>query len=182
MGVALKTCSECGKERDYRHFYADSTSPDGRRSECKFCTRERREQKREKWREERVERVEKKVLDAMDALCKTSNVAAKDVPHLTELLESIFSSIGGAPGFAMFWLEQFHSTKPGSAQRLKLLEMLVRMNAKASEAGYIDQPLSDKDDEELKEEKKLMLRQLAQQAGLKVVDDDGHDQQRAATA
>lgn len=36
----LKTCSDCGETRDVSCFYAESSSKDGYRNECKICKRD----------------------------------------------------------------------------------------------------------------------------------------------
>lgn len=177
-----KICSVCGLDRPARDYHGNRDAPDGLRAECRFCSKEARQAAQEKSRIERVSSVEQRLLEALDALVKSSGVAPKDVPHLTETLESIFSAIGGAPGFTMIWLEQLQHTKPGSPQRMKLLEQLVRMQTKASEEGYIDQPLADKDDEELRERRRKTIQELAAEAGLRVVDDDSESDSGTAAA
>lgn len=99
---------------------------------------------------ERAQRLDDAVLRTFDELAALPIGSA--VPHVTELLESFMSICGGADGLARLYVMQILAAEPGSAERGRCLDRLVKLVESVSKDGHSKKPLRLMDDIELQQE------------------------------
>jgi hypothetical protein len=74
-----------------------------------------------------------------------------NIPHSTELLESIYTLFGGVNGLANELAHTYHSAPPGGRIRTSILESVVRLTNNVAESGAVQKPVSLMTDAELEE-------------------------------
>jgi hypothetical protein len=72
-----------------------------------------------------------------------------NIPHSTELLESIYTLFGGVNGLANELAHTYHSAPPGGRIRTSILESVVRLTNNVAESGAVQKPVSLMSDDEL---------------------------------
>ena len=74
-----------------------------------------------------------------------------NIPHSTELLESIYTLFGGVNGLANELAHTYHSAPSGGRIRTSILESVVRLTNNVAESGAVQKPVSLMTDAELEE-------------------------------
>ena len=136
-----RTCEACGEPKKMASFRKSKTG-EGHDYVCKGC-----QQKIAKNR--RLERLE---TQACKSFLAKARGGGSDIPHTSEMLESIMTLFGGSHGFAAMLSHQYHSAPPGGRIRNQVLEMIVRLTGKVAESGATRAPVSLMSDEELEAE------------------------------
>lgn len=72
-----------------------------------------------------------------------------NIPHSTELLESIYTLFGGVNGLANELAHTYHSAPPGGRIRTSILETVVRLTNNVADSGAVQKPVSLMSDDEL---------------------------------
>ncbi len=72
-----------------------------------------------------------------------------NIPHSTELLESIYGLFGGVNGLANELAHTYHSAPPGGRIRTSILETVVRLTNNVADSGAVQKPVSLMTDDEL---------------------------------
>jgi hypothetical protein len=72
-----------------------------------------------------------------------------NIPHSTELLESVYNLFGGVNGLANELVHTYHSAPSGGRIRTSILETVVRLTNNVAESGAVQKPVSLMTDDEL---------------------------------
>lgn len=158
MEPGQRCCQECGE------IYPESVESfppqeDGSLSvACVKCVGRKRRDLGLKKSERRAGMMKKMEKVAVDALLENAVRGGANIPHSAELLEQIMSYWGGTSGFSALLVKQYFDSKPGSSQRGKMLEMVVRLVQKNVDQGGAQKPLTLWSEEELDSELKDRFR------------------------
>lgn len=162
----IKMCTMCAQElpatADY--FDRDSSKPSGFKSVCKACRAIKDDHDKNLRLDENVRLMD----DAALAMLQQMARGGSDVPHVAEVYQNIMQAFDGAGGFAVHFMNQYLSCKPGSAMRNKLLETIVSMSKHVSESGAAQIPLELMSDEDLQNKLEQQTRKI-----LRIADVDG---------
>ena len=109
---------------------------------CRKC-------KKQRIRKAHLEKIE---ATAVESFCSRSISGGVNIPHTAEMLEALMNYFGGVNGFASIAMKQYWDAKPGSRMRSGILEMIVRLTSKNTEAGGARKPIDLYSEEELEEE------------------------------
>lgn len=160
----LKMCTECGMElpctSDY--FDRDKTHADNLKNVCKLCRSAKHEERALAARDERLKKIDEASLKMLDRMVKIGS----DVPHMAELYQRLMEIYDGVGGFAAHYMAQYLSAAPGSAVRQKMLDRIIALGIKVSEAGHAQLPVELMEDEDLQ----LQLQKQAQKFLVHYVD------------
>ena len=74
-----------------------------------------------------------------------------NIPHSTELLESIYGMFGGVQGVASELAWTYHTAPAGGRIRTSILETVVRLTNNVAESGAVQKPVSLLTDDEIEE-------------------------------
>jgi hypothetical protein len=120
---------------------------------CKSCIRAQRAK-------QKLERAERR---ATEAFLKSKAVkdGGSNIPHVSELLESVYTLFGGVNGLANQMALTYHAAPPGGRIRTSILESIVRLTTKAAESGATQKPVSLMTDDELEQKLALKLQTAA---------------------
>jgi len=135
-----RRCEACQipKKLEAKNFYRAKTS-DEFDYICKTC----------KKAIQRKRKLDKLEANACDAFISKANNGGSDIPHTSELLESIMSLMGGSNGFAAALLHQYNSAPAGGRIRTQILQLVSKLTEKVAESGATRAPASLLSDEEL---------------------------------
>jgi hypothetical protein len=89
---------------------------------------------------------------AVESFCSRTISGGANIPHTAEMLESMMNYFGGVNGFSSICMKQYWDAKPGSRIRSGILEMVVRLATKNTEAGGAKKPIDLYTEEELEAE------------------------------
>jgi len=154
---SLRTCSLCNIELPLTASYFDRKrdAPDGFRSECKQC----RKEKREKGNRDDGQLIDPNDDDAsakaMRRLKRSlMNAPANEsrLPHQAEIYERLMDLAGGASGFAELYMASVLAAPVGSINRQKGLDAILRLGIKVSEDGQANQRIEDMSQEDIERE------------------------------
>jgi hypothetical protein len=100
---------------------------------------------RAKRKQDRMER------RAVTKFVKTASVArgGSNIPHTSEMLESIMALFGGVNGMANTMAMQYYAASPGSRIRNQILEMIMKLVARTAETGGTAKPTTLMSDAEI---------------------------------
>jgi len=98
---------------------------------------------------------------AVASFVSAASTGGQNIPHSSELLERLMEYFGGTSGFSSLLVKQFFDSPPGGAARTKMLEAIVRLVVKNTDAGGAKKPLGLWSEEELEIELDGRLRVLA---------------------
>lgn len=141
--IGWRTCSACElpKELTGKHFPkikgSDDFSP-----VCKSCTKALMQKKK-------LERLE---ANACGDFLKKAGKGGSEIPHTSEMLESIMHLLGGSHGFASALISQYHAAPAGGRIRTQILEMVAKLTTKVAESGATRAPIALMSDSELEAE------------------------------
>lgn len=158
MEPGQRCCQECGEiyPENQTNFPADSAGVLS--VACVGCIARKRRERKRKEVARRSGMMKKMEKVAVDALLENAVRGGANIPHSAELLEQIMSYWGGTSGFSALLVKQYFDSKPGSSQRGKMLEMVVRLVQKNVDQGGAQKPLTLWSEEELEEELKDRFR------------------------
>lgn len=143
----MKMCNECGMELpatpDY--FDVDNDKDDGLKTICKGCRKLGSEVKRNTKISENIDMMDKASLALIRQLAR----GGSECPHVAELYQNIMQAFDGAGGFAIHFMNQYLAAQPGSTQRTKMLDLLMRLATKVTDSGAAQMPLDLMSDEDL---------------------------------
>tara|TARA_Y100001936_G_scaffold57706_1_gene56769 strand:- start:8234 stop:8770 length:537 start_codon:yes stop_codon:yes gene_type:complete len=148
--MAKKACTTCRVEYPVtkEFWHRDNSAHDGFRSTCKMCRAEEVEKNRRKKLDDRVSKIEDAGIDLLDNMSK----GGSSVPHMAETFQKIMEAFGGPGGFSQQVMSTFYKAAPGSLQRQRILEAVLRLNIKVSESGAAQKSLEELTNEELDKE------------------------------
>jgi hypothetical protein len=148
--MSKKACTNCRVEYPVtkEFWHRDNSASDGFRSTCKMCRAEDVEKKRKSKLDDRVTKIEDAGIDLLDQMSK----GGSSVPHMAETFQRIMEAFGGPGGFSQQVMSTFYKAAPGSLQRQRILEAVLRLNIKVSESGAAQKSLEELTNEELDSE------------------------------
>jgi hypothetical protein len=86
---------------------------------------------------------------AVVAFTNKAKNGGSNIPHTSEMLESVMSLFGGSQGLASAMAQQYYAAPPGGRIRTSILELIMRLVVKTAETGGTTKPASLMTDEEL---------------------------------
>lgn len=163
--VGWRVCEACGVPKELKHFpmitEKGKAGNGAREFVCKIC----RTKLRQKHKMERME------TRACHAFIENARTGGSDVPHISEVLESVLRLFGGSDGFAGALVAQFYAAPPGGRLRTQILESIVRLTAKVADSGATRAPAALMSDEDLEQEiEKRMQTAVLQYKGQKFIE------------
>jgi hypothetical protein len=138
-----RTCEACGTPKALKSFRQSKAGVHD--FVCRGC-RQKLQQKR------KLEKLESRACENFLTRASDSLSGGSNIPHTSELLESIMTLFGGTQGFASMLASQYHAAPPGGRIRTSVLEMITRLTVKVAESGATRAPVSLMSDEELEVE------------------------------
>lgn len=140
-----RACEACGHVMPLtdRHWPRKPGTQYSYQHVCKSCVRAQKTKRK-------LERAERR---ATAAFLNSSAVKSggSNIPHVSELLESVYTLFGGVNGLANQMAMTYHAAPPGGRIRASILESVVRLTTKAAESGATQKPVSLMTDEELEQ-------------------------------
>jgi|TARA_R100000458_G_scaffold59277_1_gene69371 hypothetical protein len=121
-----------------------------------MCRSEEVEKNRKEKVSKAIDKVEDEGVDILDTLIK----GGSDVPHMGETFQRIMEAFGGPGGLAQQIAATFYRSAPGSQQRQRILESILRLNIKVSESGAAQKSFEELTNEELDEEIERSMRSV----------------------
>jgi hypothetical protein len=106
---------------------------------CKACHKAQKGKRK-------LERMEGR---SVQAFVKQAKTGGSNIPHTSEMLESIMSLFGGSQGLASTMAQQYWAAPPGGRIRTSILELIMRLVVKTAESGATAKPVSLMSDEEI---------------------------------
>lgn len=140
----VQTCRTCGFEKMVSEFHSDGKG--GHRLDCKECRGVLDERKTHQVILERVEKLDRATLNLLDEYAKN----AENLPHMADLTQALIGAFGGLGGFQVHFMAQYLSSKPGSMQRTKMLDLVARLVVKTTELGAAKLPLDLMEDDDVR--------------------------------
>ena len=152
----MRSCKKCKKELpdDAFHLAADGK----RHPACKTCRASYERKRRKQRKDERLDKIER---DAVDLFCSAAKMGGANIPHSSELLETLLEYMGGTRGFANLYMKQYYDSPAGGAFRTKQLETIVRLVTNNTAMGGAKKPLSLWSEEGLEDELRQRLLETA---------------------
>lgn len=159
-----RVCHSCGKAFPEEAFRL----PGGKLApHCTDCRKERKAAKRKQERSKTMGDIE---AGAVAAFTAAAIPGGQNIPHSCEVLERVMEYFGGVSGFSSLLVKQYFDSPPGSSQRAKMLEAILRLVVKNTEQGGAKKPLGQWTDDELESELDTRLRVIAVQYQGRIVD------------
>ena len=159
INMSSKECRQCSViypiTKEFWH--RDNSSTDGFRHTCKMCRAEDLEDKRKEEIDSRLKKLEEGGFDLLDKLVQ----GGSNVPHMAETFQRIMEAFGGPGGFAQQLIATYYRATPGSQQRQRILDSIMRLNNKVSESGAAQKSLEELSNEELDQEIEKSIQQYA---------------------
>lgn len=173
--IAGKLCHGCGKAFPASAFQLPESGKASPR--CPACRKEKKAAKRKKDRARTIGDIEATAVASFAAAAATGG---ENIPHSCEVLERVMEYFGGVSGFSSLLVKQYFDSPPGSSQRAKMLEAILRLVVKNTEQGGAKKPLGQWTDAELESELDARLKTIAVQYQGRII--DGTFAQEAAGA
>ncbi len=156
--MSQRECKTCHVKfpltKDFWH--RDNSSSDGYRKICKMCRAEELEKKRKDEVDDRLKKLEDAGFSMLDNLVN----GGSEVPHMAETFQRIMEAFGGPGGFASQLMSTYFRAAPGSQQRQRILDSVLRLNIKVSESGAAKKSLEEMTNEELDKEIEKSVRSM----------------------
>lgn len=166
-GPVEKICVDCGGSLPDTDAYFKRRKDGKLDIRCLQCRRKKLLGKRQKERTASLQDIER---GAVKSFMSAATIGGQNIPHSCELLERLMEYFGGVSGFSSLLVKQYFDSPPGGSARTKMLEALMRLVTKNTEAGGAKKPLGQWTDEELEGELDGRLRVLAAQFQGRIVD------------
>lgn len=155
----LKRCSMCMVPKPLDAFGAHSGKPDGLQGECRECQARHKRIKKE---QEAVHDTRENFMAVSEAQVELLSQVLLDPANAVtnrELLLDVLKRWGGIPGVGNRITTFYEEARPGSMQRFRVLEMVMKMINRDEELnGAKDQ--SRMTDEELRQENEALLKSI----------------------
>lgn len=157
------------------YFHRNRSKQTGFHNECRDCRRRVKEEKQEAVSEtldliRQLEAVDIKMLHRLAT--QPDPIEATTLPHVSTVLEHVMEMFGGSEGYAKCVMSEFLAARPGSVQRQKLLDMVLRLTNKVTDSGAARVPLKHLTDEDLEREIQRRLRPIDVESSSREVDDE----------
>ncbi len=126
---------------DNNFFYRNKKRWDGWSSVCKVC-----------WNKQKVDAKNRAAKqDEQNAVKAIVKLARNhhNVPHMTELVETIYNKLGGVEEFVSMFIDDILAANPGSPHRLRAQESIIHLTVKNTQEGHAQKPLELYTDDEL---------------------------------
>ena len=172
-----RVCHDCGKAFPDEAFQIPESGKKSPR--CHDCRKAKKSAKRKQERQRTMGDIESRAVESFTA---TAISGGQNIPHSCEVLERVMEYFGGVSGFSSLLVKQYFDSPPGSSQRAKMLEAILRLVVKNTEAGGAKKPLGQWTDEELESELDSRLRVIAVQYQGRIVDGTLAQEEAAGTA
>jgi hypothetical protein len=170
-------CHSCGKAYPADAFQSPDTGKTS--TSCASCRKEKKSVKRKAERSKTMHDIE---AGAITAFTASAIAGGQNIPHSCEVLERVMEYFGGVSGFSSLLVKQYFDSPPGSSQRAKMLEAILRLVVKNTEQGGAKKPLGQWSDDELESELDARLRTIAVQYQGRIVDGTFAQEAEGATA
>jgi hypothetical protein len=157
-------CHGCGKAFPDAAFKLQTGKVSVR---CPDCRRLKKSEKRKRDRSKSMHDIE---VGAVRAFTSAAAAGGQNIPHSCELLERCMEYFGGVSGFSSLLVKQYFDSPPGSSQRAKMLEAVMRLVTKNTEQGGAKKPLGQWSEEELEQELDARLLNIAAQYQGRIID------------
>lgn len=143
--IAERACEACGVVRPLtpRYFPRVPGTQFTYQHFCKSCFKAQKTQQK---LDRAATRATRKFLQS-----KAVKEGGSNIPHVSELLESVYTLFGGVNGLANQLAMTYHAAPPGGRIRTTILDAIVRLTQKAAESGATQKPVSLMTDEELEQ-------------------------------
>lgn len=151
--VVYQTCECCGQSMPIDKFDRRGRWRAGQKasdSVCRFC-RDIQTKETRKYVRRHAQRVDEMMLKLCERLVDEPTSDFTDLPNIGTLTQEVLRPFGGAQGIALQMAGTYLSSPPGSAQRQKILALLVKMDVEASKLGYTKKTMEQMTDQELRE-------------------------------
>lgn len=117
---------------------------------CKYC-RVLHEKGVKRYIQQHSQRVDEMMLNLCESMAAQPMTDFDDLPNIGTLTQEVLRPFGGAQGIALQMAGTFLSSPPGSAQRQKILSLIVKMDTESSKLGYTKKTMEQMTDDELEE-------------------------------
>jgi hypothetical protein len=154
MEAGKRCCQECGTVYDENdtHFPMRDGVLSVACVGCLEAAREKRQLRNRQSRKARAAKMKEMEAVAVSSMLTNAVRGGTNIPHSAELLEQLMAYFGGVSGFSALLVKQYFDAKPGSTQRGRAMEMVVRLVQKNVDQGGAQKPLSLWSEEELESE------------------------------
>lgn len=166
-GPVEKPCIDCGESYPHTDDHFKRKKSGSLDTRCLQCRRQAMLGKRKKERANALLDIER---GAVSAFTKAADRGGQNIPHSCEVLERLMEYFGGTSGFTALLVKQYFDSPPGGSARTKILESILRLVTKNTEAGGAKKPLGQWTDEELESELDTRLKVLAVQIQGRIID------------
>jgi|TARA_R110000824_G_scaffold180900_4_gene361506 hypothetical protein len=129
-------------------WHRDSDKDDGFKGVCKMCRSEQVKKQKDRALDERVAKINERGFKFLEKITETGS----DVPHIAETFQRLIEAFGGPDGLSQWYMAEFLSSAPGSGQRQRYLDTVMRMNIKTSELGAAQKSLDQLTEDEITHE------------------------------
>jgi hypothetical protein len=163
----IKKCEGCKQEIPLEDF--EVTASGQTRSRCRDCHAARTEKAEEDKAKKkgpticdpRMAAIE---VDAVGNFCDMAKSGGNNIPHVAELVESLYARFGGVDGFGTLMAKQYFDSVPGGAHRTKILVSILQLTANNTAVGGAKKPLDLMTEEELTDElnRKIAIAAMSQ--------------------
>lgn len=153
----LKTCIECGVSYPATDAYFHK-SKDGFHARCRKCRNKKERKSRKQKRNKKLDEIER---GGVDLFIASARIGGANIPHSSELLETLMEYFGGVRGFANAYMKQFYDSPVGGAFRTKMLDGVMRLVQNNTAMGGAKKPFDLMTDEELEAEIRRQVLEAA---------------------
>jgi len=145
-----QACVRCGHAHPLTEdwYDRDAEKPTGFKGTCKGCRKEQRMMKRQ----HSLRKISKKQQMTVYEALRGMEDGGSNCPHSAELMEKVFTLLGGVNGFAKILVTELFSSPPGSQMRQRALAGLLKLNLDVTSSGAAKVPKHLMDDEDIERE------------------------------
>lgn len=152
-----KKCIDCGVEYPATATYYHR-SKDGFHARCRKCRNKKERKGRKVKRNKKLDQIEK---GGVDLFVAAARIGGANIPHSSELLETLMEYFGGVRGFANAYMKQYYDSPVGGAFRTKMLDSVMRLVQNNTAMGGAKKPFDLMTDEELEAEIRRQVLEAA---------------------
>lgn len=152
-----KTCIECGVTYPATPTYFHK-SKDGYHARCRKCRNKKIRKERKGKRNKKLDEIEK---GGVGLFVASARIGGANIPHSSELLETLMEYFGGVRGFGNAFMKQYYDSPVGGAFRTKMLESVMRLVQNNTAMGGAKKPFDLMTDEELEAEIRRQVLEAA---------------------
>jgi len=152
-----KKCIDCGVEYPATATYFHR-SKDGFHARCRKCRNKKERKGRKVKRNKKLDQIEK---GGVDLFVAAARIGGANIPHSSELLETLMEYFGGVRGFSNAFMKQYYDSPVGGAFRTKMLDSMMRLVQNNTAMGGAKKPFDLMTDEELEAEIRRQVLEAA---------------------